>query len=112
MPGKSPPERAEYSLRASAASPVQLNHHNTWSGFLLRAAMALHDHEICPRLRVLRLFTAPCERGLGNICIGCARKGPLRPMLCLKSIGDGLAVEQSSAELFRREVRPCSLQSV
>ena len=81
MPRKSPPERAEYSPTESAALQFKLNHHNTKSGFLLRAAMALHDHTICPRLRVLRLFTAPSEMRFGNICIGCARKGPLCPTL-------------------------------
>ena len=90
----------------------RLDHHNTWSRSLLRAAIALHDHEFSPRFRVLRLLTAPREMRLGNICVGRARKGPARTTLCLKCIADGLAVEPCSAELLRREVRPCSLQSV
>src|ERR1700692_2503191 len=79
---------------------------------LLRTTIALHDHEFSPRFRVLRLLTAPSEMRLGNICIRCARERPLRPQLSIEVTGDGLPVDPGSAELLRREVRPCAPESV
>ena len=44
---------------------------------LLPGAIALHDHEFGPGFRVVGLFAAPSEMRLGNVCVGCAREGPL-----------------------------------